>query len=483
MKATFFTVTKRENSTYKPSDSGTELTITLKEVTDILSPVIEVQHTGAFAFNMCHIDFFDRWYKIRGVESIAQGAYNLYLDVDVLASWKDELIGQSVYAEMSSYDYNVWLDDARIVAGHEPISTKGDVVTPEVFLTPDPISHVMPFQYVLAAICESADPNNIPAGWIGGIEYMYGEAVQFMGLLDRFADLSFVQGLKSGSPWDAICSAYIVPFDISKCIQVSTGYELRYIWGIENFTRYMRSSVPNHYAVRVYFPKPTNNDFRYSEKFVKFYLNVPYSGIITVPTSLVLASQQHTQNYAYATCTYVADPISGQFAVEVKIENVSLGTFGCNMKIDLALGGRQTQQSFMVRQGGVAALAAIGATVAGGAPLLAAETLTAGAMAGAAGLVKAAIDIPPVNTFGSYGGNACLPQMNYAMGDFFAVMVECDSDIDPATLTLLAGRPSMKITTIQSGYIKTTGASVAFAGLADEIERVNNLLNGGVYVE
>ena len=67
--------------------------------------------------------------------------------------------------------------------------------------------------------------------------------------------------------------------------------------------------------------------------------------------------------------------------------------------------------------------------------------------------------------------------------NFQLCMAECDPSIDPATLVAIAGRPAEKVTTVQNGYIKTASASVAFAGLAEEVERFNNLLNGGVYVE
>lgn len=482
IQATFYTFEKRDNSTKKPSDGGTTLSVTFKEETDILNPRLEVRYSGAFGFNYVYLDFTNRYYKITQATSIAHDTYYLECTHDVLANWIDDAKGQSVYAEYSSYDFNLWLDDTRISAGHNVITTKGDPVTPEVFRTPDG-NGKMPYTYVLAAIVENEYVPQTEVGKIGGIEYMFGEAIGFQTLLSKFANLDFVESLKSGSPWDAICAVYAVPFDIGECVDTA-GLTLRYLWGIE-FTSSgsISNCIVKHYTRRVYFPRPSNNDFRFSERFVKYQLNIPYCGVIDVPTSLVLSSQQLSGNYGYAECTYAADPISGEFACEVKVNKVSLGQYGANMKIDLPLGGRQSQGSFMARQGGVAAIGAIGAMVAGGAPLLAASTLSAGAIAGGVGLAKAAIDIPPINTFGSYGGNGCLAQFNRSIGDFFAVMTECDSDINPATLSNIVGRPTMKVTTIQNGYIKTSGASVSLGALAEEVTAFNNLLNGGVYVE
>lgn len=471
MRATFFTVSKRDNSTYKPSDGGTELTITLKEVTDILTPVIEVNYTGAFTFNMCHIDFFDRWYKIRGAESIAQGAYNLFLDVDVLASWVDDFRGQQVHAELSSYDYNIWLDDTRVTVGSNfDIDVCGHV-RPLVFMPQESGRNAPVLMPHLGVVSKT--------GVLNGIDIVFG--ADGGRILQDFSDRTLPEVFKSGSPWDAVCEAYYTPYNTQVCHEIDRNHQVE-IWGREYADMaIITKATPYDFTDTVSIDVPSNLDFRFADKYVKYYLIVPYSGVATIPTSLVLAYYRATGNEPVATVRYSADDISGQFAAEVSIGSVSLGMFGANLRLDMKLGGRETQQSMMVRQGALGAIGAAGAVI--GAHGSAAAIAFGALSGGAAGLFKGSMDVPPIEQFGQFGGNAAMLGLAATMGEFKIVKLEADSNINPATLAAIAGRPSMKVTTIQNGYIKTAGASVAFAGLAEEIERVNNLLNGGVYVE
>lgn len=470
IQATFFTISKRDNSTLKPTSGGQTLDIKLLDVTNVLTPIIEVHYNEAFSFNMCYIDFFSRWYKIRDVESIAKGTYNLFLDVDVLATWKDDLIGQSVHAEYSSYDYNIWLDDTRVTVGSN--------------FDMDVCSHFKPVNFMPDE--DYGTPVLMPhlgivskTGVLNGIDIVFG--ADGGRILQDFSDRTLPEIFKSGSPWDAVCEAYYTPYRTQACHETDSNHQVE-IWGRDYAgMAVITKASPFNYSDTLSIDVPSNIDFRFADKYVKYYMIVPFSGITTIPTSLVMAYYRATGNEPIANVRYCADDISGQFAAEVSIGNVSLGMFGANLRLDMKLGGRETQQSVMVRQGALGAIGAAGAVI--GAHGSAAAIALGAAAGGAAGLFKGSVDVPPVDQFGQFGGNAAMLGLNATMGEFKIIKLEADSNINPATLTSILGRPSMKITTIQNGYIKTAGASVAFAGLAEEIERVNNLLNGGIYVE
>lgn len=470
IKATFFTFTKRDNSTLKPATGGVELSITWKEETDMLSPQLEVRYENAFNFNYCYIDFTGRYYKINQVTSIAYQTYLLQCEHDVLANWIDDAKGQSVYADYSSYDYDIWLDDNRITAGHNITYKAGGEVYPEIF-NAVVTDGVPAMTECLGVITDT--------GMLNGIDIFYGSMGSLSQVIQRFSDLSFIDNLKSGSPWDAVCEAYYVPFEVSAC-HITQPNHAATVWDIDIQQDAIFSARCKHYSVNIALPRPANYDFRFCEKYIKYYLNIPFSGVITIPTSLVLKAAQE-QNTPIATITYSADAISGQFSAEVKVAGISLGMYGANMKVNLQLGGRQTRESVMAKNAGLGAASAAGAAMfaGAGAPIV----LAAGLAGAYAGIVKSAIDIPPLDTFGHYSGNGSLMGLGSAVNRFRAMALECDSNIEPATLTAIAGRPSGKVTTIQNGYIKTINASVAFDGLAEEVTAFNALLNGGVYVE
>ena len=472
--ATFYQFAKRENSTKQPTGDGTTLTITLKEQTNFLNPTIELHYAGAFNFNYCHIDFTGRYYFVTSSDSIAHDTYLVNLECDVLASHIAEVRGQSVYAAMCSYNYDIWLDDNRITTGHNIESEKGATHSPLVFTAPDNTRKIE-MSPILACITEEA--------LLMGVDFFVTNEATIRGLMHNFADLDFVQSLKSGSPWDAICEMYYVPFNIGACVSVTAEYEYVHVWGLETFVQRINDATPKHYIRSFAIPAPSNIDFRFADKYVQYYINVPFSGLVKVPTSLVLLAYQQGQGHAVAYVDYSADPITGQFAAEITVGGVSLGIFGANLKCPIQLGGRQAQSSIILRQAGMGAVAGATAAMAAGVPMLSKAMLIAGGIGGASGAIKGAVDIPPVESVGNYGGNAALVQINQNIFDFYAVKVETDSNIDPATLTALAGRPAEKIVTIGNGFIQARDASVSFAGASDEIRQFNNLLNGGIYVE
>lgn len=475
--ATFYTFSKRENSTKKPTSGGTPISITFKEETNFLQPVIEVHYAGAFNFNYCYINFTGRYYFIESVDSIAYNAYTLQLNVDVLASHIDTALGQNVFATFCSYDFNEWLDDTRITTGHNITIERGTAHNPAVIIPPDN-NGVIKMQGILAAITDN--------GYLMGMDFCIDDASgsDIAPLIRKFSDLNFIQSLKSGSPWDAVCEVYYVPFTIYQCIDVSERQRALELWDFHFICDRIESNTPKHHTASVALPLPSNIDFRFADKYVKYYINVPFSGLVQIPTSLVLKAYNDAQGVnPSAQVVYSADPFTGQFAAEVSVGGTSLGMYGANLKVPVQLGGRLSQNSVITKNAILGGAGAAAAAMAGGAGVLSIATLAGAGVGALAGGIKGAVDIPPLQSTGTYGGNAAIPQINQNLWQFYCVKVETDSNIDPATLADIAGRPAQKITTIQNGYIQASNASIALAASPEEIRQFNTFLNGGVYVE
>lgn len=69
---------------------GEEINFTLKEDTNILNPVLKL--AGYNGGNYCYIPDFNRYYFIDNYNLNNQGIYELFLSVDVLATYKDDLL-------------------------------------------------------------------------------------------------------------------------------------------------------------------------------------------------------------------------------------------------------------------------------------------------------------------------------------------------------------------------------------------------------
>lgn len=69
---------------------GEEINFTLKEDTNILNPILKL--AGYNGGNYCYIPDFKRYYFIDNYNLNSQGIYELFLSVDVLATYKEDLL-------------------------------------------------------------------------------------------------------------------------------------------------------------------------------------------------------------------------------------------------------------------------------------------------------------------------------------------------------------------------------------------------------
>lgn len=98
----YFGFYKRVNSTLRPPSGGSadveELTVTgnLKSSTSVLNPVIEITNfensiiERIYRYTYCYIEQFTRYYFVKDWE-FANGVWNLYLELDVLATFRIQL--------------------------------------------------------------------------------------------------------------------------------------------------------------------------------------------------------------------------------------------------------------------------------------------------------------------------------------------------------------------------------------------------------
>lgn len=91
------------------------LTGTLKEDCDLLNPVILIDFDPAQAvlYNYMYIQEFRRWYKINDMIVVNNSLIRINGSVDVLLSWKDNILSCSGFVSRSSSEriYNMYLED------------------------------------------------------------------------------------------------------------------------------------------------------------------------------------------------------------------------------------------------------------------------------------------------------------------------------------------------------------------------------------
>ena len=464
--ATFYQFAKRENSTLKPaSGTGTDIVITFKEQTNFINPTIEVHHTGAFLFNYCYIDFTGRYYFVRSPETIAKDTYLMNLECDVLASHIDAVRGQNVYAAMSSYAYDELLDDSRIYAMPPTAAqVREDAKAFTILQQPNPTVETM-YQFMS---CVTRD------GSMNGVDVFFGyNDTLITNFLKQCADENWMQqiwnSLKGVSPLDWVNELWWSPLIPQNCHEV--GSKTTNMFDINITADCITNPKVKKHITTIDVPKPSVTDFRYSQRFVSYYLLMPFLGVKQIPTELL-------RDRSAIEIGYAGDCLSGQMVIAPRVNKISLGVFGTSLKAPLSLSRQVNQVGQMIKQ--AAPFAAGGAMLyskIGASPLMGALT-----MGTAAAFTRGIGDMPAVDDVGGAIGSiaplGCPTAQNLSL-----VMIEADSNINPATLTAIAGRPTEKVVTIQNGYVQTHDASVSFAGTAEEVRQFNNLLNGGIYVE
>lgn len=466
ISAYFFTFSKRKNSTKKPTGDGSEYTIALKDSTSILTPTIEIVASGPefMLFNYVYIPWLHRYYYITDMRSIAKYTYEADLTCDYLATWIADVLGQSVYAQMSSYAYETQLDDDRVVPTTD-ITHASEVGAFDIISGGTSSLTIPCYQFLSIA-------NN--AGLLNGIDIFFGLSL-VSDYLQKCSDQNwaqtFGQTIAGVNPFDAVNGAWWSPLIPQQCHSVGSNSGMIYDVPISG-SCLASPDVKTHYG-SVAVPKPSVNDFRYSSKYVKYYLNLPYIGVITIPTELLV--HRTAIDYAYA-----GDCMTGEVAIAPTVNGVSLGMFGTSLKAPIQL-ARQSSHTAQIVSQGIAAggsLAAVGGKVAG------AGGAIIGAAAGfAAGTIRGVCDMPSIDRVGSAAGSLAPLGCRRTLGQIELHMIESEADVDPASFISVAGRPTQKIVTLQSGYVQTAGASVHFGGTETEINSFNAALDGGIYIE
>lgn len=471
LTASFWSFSKRHNSTKRPAaTSATTFNYAEKDATSVLSPTLEFHAPGVLAYNYCYLQKYDRYYFVRDKRSTAYGTYEIDLDVDVAASWGPSTYGQSVMAQMSSNFYDTELDDDRVQA-LDPISPAS---VSETFLP------VFPQNYQIETLASFVTG---PDGRFGGSDVFFNldSVGNVLTLLDKLFDPAewrqAIDSVLSNDSLSVLNGIWAVPFDVGACHNTATvtrNIDLGFINTQTISGAIVNGPYVERYQGDLVIPTPSVSDFRFSERFVKYYVNIPFIGVTTIPTTL--AKYQRALHYECA-----ADAVSGAFCISLYVGSVCLGMWQTNLKTELSL-SKQISQTAAAIAGGVKGAGAVG--LAGAATKAGLKGGIIGAIAGAAvGAFRGAAVTPDIEHACSSSGSLA-PAARYKR-DLEIYMFESDSSVDPATFTQTVGRPTQKVVQLASGigYIQTAAASVSFAGYQPEIDSFNALLDGGLYYE
>ena len=116
MTITLYNNTSEKNTIGKNITVVDTLTGTIKEQSSIIHPEITIERTNPTGFNYCYIDEFNRYYYVNDVIVINQNIIRLVLDVDVLESFKNDILSLSCILSGSTTNNDKYLDGSEWVS-------------------------------------------------------------------------------------------------------------------------------------------------------------------------------------------------------------------------------------------------------------------------------------------------------------------------------------------------------------------------------
>ena len=126
------------NTINKDTELIVEKTITLKNDCDLVNPYVVLKLDNVlFLSNYAYIPQFRRYYFITGIEILSKTLVGVSLHVDVLESFKDNILAGTVHITESSNTDNYYpkeLDSLTSMESHKFISNKELALNPSKVL-------------------------------------------------------------------------------------------------------------------------------------------------------------------------------------------------------------------------------------------------------------------------------------------------------------------------------------------------------------
>ena len=90
---------------------------TLKDETSVMNPIILIEANNLTQYNYCYIPLFKRYYFIKDITVVRNNLFRLFLDIDVLMSYKNDILNLDVIIDKSETNNNAdkYINDGSFV--------------------------------------------------------------------------------------------------------------------------------------------------------------------------------------------------------------------------------------------------------------------------------------------------------------------------------------------------------------------------------
>lgn len=477
-------VSKRKNSTLQPTLTAS-FDVLLKTPTSIHTPTFTI---SASTFDYNYLKWGDRYYFVTDVVSRNNNLWEVSAVVDVLATYKAEILASTQYVAYSSNVSSNWLVDTRIPLLKS--ATVSRAATSLNFLFTDGGF------YVLSAIgdgdgCQTwvTDISNIKkminniSQWKDTVGNTIKSALPYaspqtdMQAYQNLTEAIIGTGVVGNAYTDApncIRSCIWVPFFMSFFI-AGSGNTIKLGAFDTGATAYECITGPVSRTASVTIPWQYSDWRRTVCEDV--YLYLPLVGMVSIPSDEIV-------NETSLNIEWSATATDGCIAYRITAGNQVVGTYGANCAVNYPIGISQQASAGEIAQ---TAFEGLQRTVTSG--LHAAHPL-AGA-ASKADFAFTAIDsvYDTINT-AMTRHNTCIGGIGGGAGCGLSLDAECftvahPTVINPSDMVATMGAPTMKPLPLSTltGYCECVNAHVAAKAESQELDAIDTFLNSGFYIE
>ena len=481
--AHLYSLAKRHNSTLQPTGQGDIVDVFLKGGSDIITPTFTLNSASIPSFN--YMLFEGRFYFVTGIRNVRDQLYEIDAAVDVLATYKGIIQATSAYVLYYSHANSEIVD--RRLSTKTGITIQSDT---EQFNNLGGGN-----AYMLTAVgsqgtkiyaCDKSSVDDIFVNaTLSGIKDTFEDAI------DEFID-DILDPATFGSVEDAI-KGFLRLYLLSLKVTSHVSNTLQFAQDAAQFVKncYVLPIAPSDIggqSASIYlgqwisntsgrkdFPRIVHDsatvaipwqatDWRRNSPYHELYLYIPYIGLLPLPASELIGVSNITVNVSI-------DTYSGVTSFVVNADNGAvIGQYSTNIAAPYAIGASNIDIVSSGAELASSGMALLGNAIMGNA---------AGALAGSIGITNS---IKPFDaSIASNGGAAGMGLGNTVK----CFSVFHDTTVTPASVSAVKGTPFNGVMSLSgiTGFVQTADASVAGAMTDTEREQINNMLNGGIYIE
>lgn len=443
---TLYNFSKRENSTARPSGSGVSVSALLKLPTDIVNPSFQLSGVGA---DYNYIEWDGRYYYRNTARYETNTVVTYECSLDVLATYRSQIMNTSAFVAYSSSDYDVNIPDGRFsMDANVSIESSSAGIFGD-----DAPAGVNDGTYILEYATSAATYGPSGALWLSPFSAsLIAESLNSTGYNDFLEQFS----KQFNGAYDAVINCRFVPLDwYGRCTGTKNvvlgGYDTGHIGAtIDSYIKYSTSvTIPWQFT-----------DFRNLSPYTSLLMYLPAYGFIELnPTDFFSDSSISVSLYM--------DGITGigTYIVGDKVKCVA------DFSSPVSIGTVRGNAAGLITAG----ISAVSAVATGGAGIP-----VAGAIAGV--LLSQQRSVGNSGVSGGFAGVKATPG---TWTNIYLYTICHDTNVEPANFTSIIGRCLNQVVNIGTltGYIQTVNASVSVPADDTIADKINSYLNGGVYLE